>query len=47
MNKKSILIISTTIALLSIGFYFYRRRVAQIEYKKSVEQLTSQYNVFN
>ena len=47
MNKKVILIVSTTLALLSVGFYFYKKRTAQIEYKKSVEEITSQYNVFN
>jgi hypothetical protein len=38
---------TTALALASVGFYYYKKRKANAEYKKSVEDITQQYNVFN
>lgn len=46
-KKKAILILTTTLVLASVGFYFYRKRRADKIYKESVEEITQQYNVFN
>lgn len=47
MNKKSIILLTSTLALASIGFYFYKKRQTRIVYEKSVQELTKEYQVFN
>ena len=47
MDKKHIIYMATALALASVGFYYYKKRKANAEYKKSVEEMTEQYNVFN
>jgi hypothetical protein len=47
MNKKSILLLTSTIALAGIGFYFYKKRQTRLAYEKSVQDLTEEFNVFN
>jgi hypothetical protein len=47
MNKKSIILLTSTLALASFGFYFYKKRQNKIAYQKSVENLTKEYEVFN
>jgi len=47
MNKKSIILLTSTLALASLGFYFYKKRQTRIVYEKSVQELTKTYNVFN
>ena len=47
MNKKHILYLTTALALASVGFYYYKKRKTNAEYKKSVKEMTEQYNVFN
>jgi hypothetical protein len=47
MNKKSIIFLTSTLALASLGFYFYKKRQTRIVYEKSVENLTKEYQVFN
>jgi hypothetical protein len=47
MKKKSIILLTSTLALASLGFYFYKKRQTRITYEKSVQELTKTYNVFN
>ena len=47
MNKKSIILLTSTLALASLGFYFYKKRQTKIFYEKSVDNLTKEYQVFN
>jgi LPXTG-motif cell wall-anchored protein len=47
MNKKSILILTGTLALAGLGFYFYKKRQSRLAYEKSVENITEEYQVFN
>jgi hypothetical protein len=47
MNKKTILLFSTTLALASLGFYFYKKNKTKVVYEKSVEKITENYQVFN
>ena len=47
MNKKSIVLLTSTLALASLGFYFYKKRQTRIVYEKSVQELTKEYTVFN
>jgi hypothetical protein len=47
MKNKHILYIATALALASVSFYYYRKRKANAEYKKSVEEMTQEYDVFN
>lgn len=46
MNKKSIVLLTSTLALASLGFYFYKKRQTRIVYEKSVKELTKEYQVF-
>lgn len=47
MNKKYIIILTSTLALASLGFYFYKKRQTQIAYENSVKELADNYDVFN
>lgn len=47
MNKKSLLFLTGTLALASLGFYFYKKRQSRLAYEKSVEEITQEYQVFN
>ena len=47
MNKKYIIYMATALALASVSFYYYRKRKADAEYKKSVKEITQEYDVFN
>jgi len=47
MNKKYIIILTSTLALASLGFYFYNKRKTQIAYQNSVKELAENYDVFN
>jgi hypothetical protein len=47
MNKKSIILLTSTLAIASLGFYFYKKRQTRIVYEKSVEKITKEYQVFN
>jgi hypothetical protein len=47
MNKKSIILLTSTLAIASLGFYFYKKRQTRIVYQKSVENITKDYQVFN
>jgi hypothetical protein len=47
MNKKTIILLTSTLAIASLGFYFYKKRQTKIAYEKSVENITKDYQVFN
>jgi hypothetical protein len=46
MNKKSIILLTSTLAIASLGFYFYKKRQTRIVYEKSVKEITKDYQVF-
>jgi len=47
MNKKTIILLTSTLAIASLGFYFYKKRQTKIAYEKSVKNITKDYQVFN